>query len=335
MLTKKKYIDYLVSTPLNYTCSNLADHQPGSFPMSHDVVSNFLKRERFTPGQLWQTVAPHINDRSDGFLIIDDSVQDKQYSKFIDLVKRQYSGNVHGIIRGIGIVNLVHTSGEDNDFFPVDFRIYDDKTDGKTKNAHFREMFLSALKRKRLKCRTVLFDSWYSSVENPKLIHRSDWIFFTTLKSNRMVSLSKETGYVHLQDILWSDEELKTGIPVRLKEIPFSVRLFKMVATNGGIEWVVTNDLACTDRNVTKEKSDVRWQIEQLHRELKQLTGTEKCQCRSQRAQRNHIACCYHAWLSLKIEAERLGITVYKLSKELLKPYLIEAIAYPKIPALA
>ncbi len=34
--------------------------------------------------------------------------------------------------------------------------------------------------------------------------------------------------------------------------------------------------------------------IEELHRGLKQLTGSEQCQCRAARAQRNHLACCYH-----------------------------------------
>ncbi|MDZ7876130.1 MAG: hypothetical protein U5L45_00590 [Saprospiraceae bacterium] len=225
-------------------------------------MSNFLKREKFTPRQLWQTVERHIMNRSDGFLIADDSVQDKRYSKFIELVKKQYSGNEHGLVRGIGIVNLVHTSGEKDDFFPIDYRIYDNLTDGKTKNEHFREMFIAAVANKSLLCRTILFDSWYSSVDNLKLIHRCDWTFFTTLKSNRMVSISKETGYVHLQAIEWTEQDLKTGIPVKLKEVPFLVQLFKIVATNGDIEWVITNDLACTDAHIVEKKSGVRWQVE-------------------------------------------------------------------------
>jgi hypothetical protein len=334
MLTKKSYIEYLVSTPVNYTCSHLAEHQSGTEKMSHDAVSNFLKREKFTPRQLWQAVEPQLVNRSDGFLIVDDSVQDKRYSKFIELVKKQFSGNVHGLVRGIGIVNLVHTSGEKDDFFPIDYRIYDEKTDGKTKNEHFREMFVSAVSGKGLKCRTVLFDSWYAASDNLKLIHRSGWTFFTTLKSNRMVSLSKETGYVHLQDIEWSGEQLRSGISVKLKEVPFLVQLFKMVATNGDIEWVITNDLACTNVDVVEQKNDVRWQVEQLHREVKQLTGSEKCQCRSARAQRNHIACCYHAWLSLKIQAKCLQTTAYQVSKDIWKPFLIQLIANPKIKAL-
>jgi hypothetical protein len=334
MITKKQYVEYLISTPMNYTCSHLSEHQSGSNAMSHDAVSNFLKREKFTPRQLWQVVEPYITNQADGFLIADDSVQDKRYSKFIDLVKKQYSGNEHGLVRGIGIVNLVHSSGEKGDFFPIDYRIYDDKTDGKTKNEHFREMFISAVANKGLLCRTILFDSWYASVDNLKLIHRCGWTFFTTLKSNRMVSLSKDIGYVHLQDIEWTEQQLKEGISVKLKEVPFLVQLFKIVATNGDIEWVITNDLACTNALDAKEKKDIGWNIEQLHREFKQLTGSEKCQCRSARAQRNHMACCFHAWLSLKIQAKSLKITVYYLHKELFKPFLREIIANPKVLAL-
>ena len=53
MITKQKYVEYLVSTPINYTCSNLAEHLEG---MSHDVVSDFLKRERLTARHLWELV---------------------------------------------------------------------------------------------------------------------------------------------------------------------------------------------------------------------------------------------------------------------------------------
>ncbi len=62
--------------------------------------------------------------------------------------------------------------------------------------------------------------------------------------------------------------------------------------------------------------------IEQLHRELKQLTGIEKCQCRKQRAQRTHIACCYQAWLSLKVRAKKLKTTLYRVKHTLWSHYL-------------
>lgn len=46
--------------------------------------------------------------------------------------------------------------------------------DQKTKNEHFQEMFLRAHTDKNLPCRTILFDSWYGSVANLKLVHRID-----------------------------------------------------------------------------------------------------------------------------------------------------------------
>jgi hypothetical protein len=331
MITKQKYVEYLLSTFNNYTCTNLAEHLEG---VSHDAVSDFLQRERLTPRQLWELVRGRINDSGEAFLLADDSIQDKRYSQFIELVKRQYSGNEHGLVKGIGVVNLVHSSGAAGDFWPIDYRIYAPEADGKTKNDHFREMFLRAVSDKQLQARTILFDAWYASVENLKLIHRSGWTFFTILKSNRLVSLSKEQGYLHLDAIEWTPERYELGITVKLKEVPFHVRLFKLVAPNGDIDWVVTNRLDETvTASVAQEASDVRWQIEELHRGVKQLTGSEKCQCRSARSQRNHLACCYHAWVSLKVKAEQLAQTLYQVRASLLTEYLRAELRQPRIPA--
>ena len=122
---------------------------------------------------------------------------------------------------------------------------------------------------------------------------------------------------------------------VRLQKVPFDVQLFKLVATNGDIEWVVTNDPASTlTRQVVQDVSDVRWQVEELHRSLKQLTGSERCQCRKARSQRNHLACCYHAWLSLKVQAKRLGKTLYQVHTDLFRDYLRAELANPHVAAL-
>lgn len=68
----------------------------------------------------------------------------------------------------------------------------------KTKNDHFMEMVRNAISDKQVLAKNILFDTWYASVGNLKLVHRLGLTFFTTLKSNRMVSLSKEEGYIHL-----------------------------------------------------------------------------------------------------------------------------------------
>jgi SRSO17 transposase len=332
MITKQQYVEYLISTVANYTGSHLAEHLAD---VSHDVITDYLRTERLTARGLWELVRHLITDGPDAFLLVDDSVQDKRYSRFIELVKRQYSGAEHGLVRGIGIVNLVHSAGLDGDFWPIDYRIYAPDADGKTKNDHFREMIQRAVADKLIRAKTVLFDAWYAAADNLKLIHRLGLVFFTTLKENRLVSLSKAVGYIHLDQIDWTPDRLQNGVPVKLKEVPFQVQLFKLVAPNGDIDWVITNSPDETlTAQVAQDANDVRWQIEELHRGLKQLTGTEKCQCRKARSQRNHLACCYHAWLSLKVKALQLNKTLYQVKTDLLRDYLRAELQNPRVPAL-
>ncbi len=331
MITKAQYVEFLISTVVNFTGTHLAEHLD---QVSHDTVTDFLQSERLTAHQLWELVQGLIQDSAQAFLIVDDSVQDKRYSRFIELVKRQYSGAEHGLVRGIGLVNLLHSAGATGDFYPIDYRLYAPDSDGKTKNDHFRDMLIAALADKRLQAQTMLLDSWYAGADNLKLIHRLGLIFFTTLKENRLVSLSKEEGYLHLAQVAWTPERLQNGVLVKLKEVPFKVRLFKLVATDGDIDWVITN---CPDETLTaqvaQDANDVRWQIEEFHRGFKQLTGSEKCQCRTARSQRNHFACCYHAWLSLKVKATQLNKTLYQVKTDLLRDYLRAELRNPHVRA--
>ncbi|HEV2037710.1 MAG TPA: IS701 family transposase, partial [Candidatus Eremiobacteraceae bacterium] len=131
MLTKLQYVEFLISTVANFTGTHLAEHLDC---VSHDTVTDYLQSERLTAAHLWGLVSGLLHDSEQAFLIADDSVQDKRYSRFIELVKRQYSGATHGLVRGIGVVNLVHSSGAAGDFYPIDYRIYALDSDGKTKN---------------------------------------------------------------------------------------------------------------------------------------------------------------------------------------------------------
>jgi hypothetical protein len=116
--------------------------------------------------------------------------------------------------------------------------------------------------------------------------------------------------------------------------VPFKVRVFQLVAPDGDLDWGIPNDLAETvTAQVAEDSSDVRWQVEELPRGLKQLTGSEKGQCRTARAQRNHLARCSHAWVSLKVKATELGPTLYELRSSLFSTYLRAELRHPRIVA--
>jgi hypothetical protein len=335
-VTREQYIAFLIATEGNFTCTYLADHLDGQSGNSHDAISDFLAHDKVTPRHLWELVKDRLQDSAQAFLIVDDSVQDKNHSRRIELVHKQFSGNVHRVLRGIGVVNLLHSDGKQ--FWPIDYRIHDPDGDGKSKHDHFREMLVRAKTDKQLKARYVLFDAWYTSAESLKLIHRLDMIFVAPLKGNRKVSLSKESGYQAIDSLSWTAEQLRLGISVKLKELPFRVLLFRVVSRDGDserVDWFITNRLpGSVEAGVVEGENHIRWQIEQLHRELKQLVGTERCQCRKARSQRNHLGLCYQAWVALKVAAQQVGKSLYALQRSLFDDYLTAQMRNPRIPAI-
>ena len=158
-------------------------------------------------------------------------------------------------------------------------------------------------------------------------------VFFAPVKGNRLASLRREEGYIHLQDIEWTPDRLPNGIMVKLKELPCKVRLFKVVATNGDIDWIITNSPDPIEAQAVQNQNAQRWPVEQFHRELKQLTGSEKCQCRKARSQRNHLGYCYLAWVSLKVRATELHLTLYQVRQRIFDDFLTAVLKQPSIPA--
>jgi macrodomain Ter protein organizer (MatP/YcbG family) len=74
-----------------------------------------------------------------------------------------------------------------------------------------------------------------------------------------------------------------------------------------------------------------RWKIEQFHREAKQLTGFERCQCRKARIQRNHIARAFLVWTRLANVAKKADKTWYPIKHGLLDAYLRAQLKTPGI----
>ena len=104
-----------------------------------------------------------------------------------------------------------------------------------------------------------------------------------------------------------------------------------MVSTDR-TDFVATNGLSQPTTEVGQEVHGLRWTIEVFHRELKQLTGVERCQCRQGRIQRHHIACAMWVWTRLKLLAYQTGQTVYQLKQRLWSDYLIQQLKNPSIP---
>ncbi len=348
-LSKLDYCQYLLSSPVNYTLTNMAAHVE---ELSHDRLNRYLRGEKLTPRLLWENVREVYQPCASGFIVFDDTVLDKSFGPSIETTRRQWSGNAHGIVRGIGLVSCLYVHPETEQFWVIDYRIFDPDGDGKSKLDHVEEM-LQSIKARAIPFQTVLMDSWYATkhlmwtIENwHQNTQQEDSagagagagadkkLFYCPLKSNRKVDDSfGERPYRAVSELEWSEAELQTGKKIKVygfaKE--FKVQLFRVPVSSSRTDYVVTNDLSQDSTQETRKVCAVRWKIEQYHREIKQLTGIESCQCRKARIQRNHVHCALLVWTRLTAIAHRNLTNVYQLKHGLLRDYLVQQLKRPTI----
>lgn len=298
----KLYTNFLLSNRNRYSGAELSKVSPDD--MAHDSVTRWLSSTDYTSSDLWKHVKPLINVDT-GYLVGDDSLLNKQYSRKNELAKKQYSGDEHRLVNGICLVNLLWTN--ECEYVPVDYRIYQKENDDKTKNDHFQDM-LKRAKTRGFEPKFVLFDSWYSSVNNLKLITRKlNWHFICNLKSNRKVSLTKGI-YVSIADLGLADKQVRK---VWLSEYGY-VLVCKLVATNGNITYLATDNLALTRYDNFIFHFSHRWRIEEFHRGIKQTTGIEKCYSVKGSCQQTHIFSAFVAFVKLEMCRLKENVSWYE-----------------------
>ena len=332
-LTHWDYSQFLLVSQVNYTQTYFADH---SEQFSHDRVNRLMRENKLTPHELRQSVRKELVLSENGYILFDDTVLDKSHSFVIELVRRQWSGNAKKVIKGIGIVTCVYVNPDINKFWVIDYRIFDPDRDGRSKLDHLLEMWQTILYVEQMPFRTVLMDSWYATMKVMKAVEKAGKIYYCPLKSNRQVTESPDEAYSRVDSLAWTDEELDTGKMVHLKKFPkgHQMKLFRIELSTQRREHVVTNDHSQDSADATRQESAIRWKIEQFHREAKQVTGLESCQCRSQRAQRNHIACAMLVWVRLNQLAQDTQTNVYQIKQGLLSDFMREQLRKPSISML-
>jgi hypothetical protein len=295
-----------------------------------------MRAAKLTPRELRQMVRQELVLSENGYILFDDTVLDKRHSFTIELVRRQWSGNAKKVIKGIGVVTCVYVNPDTKQFWVIDYRIFDPDGDGRSKLDHLLEMWQTILYVEKLPFRTVLMDSWYATMKIMKTIEKADKIYYCPLKSNRQVTQSPDEPYYRVDSLAWAEDELEKGKTVHLKNFPkgHQLKLFRIVLSSQRTDYVVTNDPSQDSADATREESAIRWKIEQFHREAKNVTGLESSQCRSQRAQRNHIACAMLVWVRLTQLAQQTRTNVYQLKLGLLDSYMREQLRHPSIPII-
>ncbi len=88
----KLYTNFLLGNRNRYSGVELSKVSPEN--MAHDSVTRWLSSANYTPSDLWKHVKPLVGLNA-GYLVGDDSLLNKQYSRENELAKKQYSGDEH------------------------------------------------------------------------------------------------------------------------------------------------------------------------------------------------------------------------------------------------
>ncbi len=298
------YTDYLMVTFGYATATGLSNLLDGD--ISHDTFTRFLSKEEYTSKDLWQQVKPTVREieSANGVLIFDDTIQEKPSMKENELICWHYDHTKGRNVKGINLLNCLYNA--DNISIPVSFELihkpikFTDPKTGKekrrsevTKNELMRDMINTCMQN-QLDFSYVLFDSWFSSVDNLEHIKvKHDKDFIGALKSNRLVALSMEDKlqgrFTRVDQIQWSEQEAITGW---LKGMDFPVCLARQVFTNKddstGILYLTCSKLDLQWKDITTIYQK-RWKVEVFHKSLKSNAALAKSPAQKIVSQSNHI----------------------------------------------
>jgi hypothetical protein len=315
------YINFLVAAQKVFSSVEASKtHPAGDEAPAHDAYTRLLQRLPPDSAALWREVEPLVKCKG-GVLVIDDSTLDKPYASKMALVTWHWSGKHQRVVRGINLTSLVWTDGACR--LPCDYRLYNKAQDGLTKNDHFQHMVQSA-KERGFEPEIVAFDSWYSGLDNLKLVRDCGWHWLTQLKGNRLVSIDR-TGNRPLEGILIPVQ----GRTVHLKGYGW-VKVFKTVGTDGDDEYWATSKLDMALEQAAFYALDA-WQVEVYHRGLKQFTGIERAQYRLEVSQRNHIGLAIRAFVRLEAHRIQSGVSWFEAKTSIIRSAIRAYLARPEL----
>ena len=315
-INERDYIQFLIAAQRVYSCVEAG--RLNTQAAAHDAYTRLLSRLPADTQALWNE-AKQLVSLAGGVLMLDDSTLDKPYAKRIGLVTRHWSGKHHRVVWGINLQSLVWSDGQK--VVPTDCRLYAKAEDGLTKNEHARQIFITA-KERGFEPELVLFDSWYSGLDNLKLLRKLSWAWLCRLKSNRQVNPDGK-GNVAISQLDIPDQ----GRLVHLKGYGV-VKVFRTVDPDGDANYWASSQLDMTPEQFTLFAQRA-WTIEGYHRAIKQCTGIEKSQMRTSTAQRNHILLALRAFIRLELNRLRTGRSWYQAKLDIIRDTIRAYLAQP------
>lgn len=316
------YTDYLLSSFGATTATGLSRLLPD---LSHDQVTRFLSQQPLGDRDLWRIVKPHVRaiESPEAVLIIDDTVQEKQYTDESELITWHYDHSKGRTVKGINLLSALYLSREVS--LPVAFELIQKTvltTDPKTgrdpgalwaavsphtKNELARSM-IARVKQKQVAFAYVLADVWFSSAQNMVFIKQeARKEFILPLKKNRRVALSESDRnhgrWTTLSALDFTTQNGQSARTLYLESVPFPVVVSRQVFINEdgseGVLFLCSSEVSLSGSALWMIYQK-RWKVEEYHKSLKSNAALAKSPTKLPNTQQNHIFSSLVAFIKLE-----------------------------------
>ena len=238
-----------------------------------------------------------------GWLCLDDTVIEKEYSKHIAYAGYAWSSKLERSVMGIHVVALYWTDGTLR--IPVGFRLWIPRE--KTTNYRTKvDLALDLITNNDEFCKTcgyIAFDCWYCTNRILRICSTLGIHFAGQFKKNRIVVFKgRKTAISDLSCRFCQVELPGYGSVLAYRD-----------GSHKAPRWLINSDAMCSAREV-KKRYDNRWEIEEVFRFMKQNLGLEGCQCRRKTAVRNHVSLVFLAHFVMEILSARQSLNPYGCS---------------------
>jgi len=304
------YVNAICFRDFRPTCTKISEqynrniiYDSKSSYISHDKLQRLLLIERKWNLFLIQKYGHLINknsslkdnQRTKTFLVIDDTVIAKPFSKELDILSWLYSSGDGKYLYGLNVVFVIWTDG--NTRFPIGFRIWK-KDDSKSRLDLAMEILKDARNIYKIKPDYVLMDSFYPAAKLLRLIRKLKCHWIAKLKPNRLIDK------IQVRDAFTYRYGNKIG---KLTDG------IKALIVKENDQFWATSDLSL-ESTVVKELYRKRQLIEEFFKILKSELRIEGCSSRSNTAQINHIYFVLIAFCQLEDFRITKNIkTIYKI----------------------
>lgn len=273
------YLKGLLCVFENANCMSLAKISE----CSHDSLSRILNEQNFD----WQKL--HINfalrtfeKLRGGYLIIDDTVVSKIFSKKIENLSWLYDSEIKKSILGLNLVLIAWSDGIIT--LPIAIRVYQ-KENGKTKIDLAIEL-LEYVKTLDIQADFITFDSWYAAEKLLRKVENLNMYFVTQIKKNRKID-GVQTRKIHPNPYWMKQGKLEGGI--------------KVSVVRNGKKYFISNNLELSKKELL-QKYKGRWLVETIFKMLHSKLGMDECESRSLKSQTAHFYLCLMAYTALEKE---------------------------------